>query len=259
MFLQQEDFSVRLLSVLRLDWEKNVAHIEGRPFRALSFRLQGDAAFFLSDRTLQAGDKDILYAPENVEYDIRAGKEQLIVVHFAADSGLAGELQLVPVPDTGRAESLFLSLLECWNGKKPGYYYRALSIFYKIMELFAQQNLLVAHTPHYETIRKAVEHLHQHYRNPELTVQELCHISGISNTYFRKCFFEEFGVTPNKYLNSLRIEYARELLDSGVYSVERVAEESGFLDSKYFCTVFKRFTGKTPSEYKRAAGRLCVR
>jgi len=30
-----------------------------------------------------------------------------------------------------------------------------------------------------------------------------------------------------------------------------VAEEAGFLDAKYFCTVFKRFTGTSPSEYKK--------
>lgn len=251
MFLRQEDFSVRLLSVLRLDWEENVAHIDRRPFQALSFRLQGNAAFTLPDGNLRAGDKDMLYASEHLEYDIRAGKEQVIVVHFTSSGNTAGTLQIVPVSDPSRAESLFLSLLDCWNEKKPGYYYRALSLFYRIIELAAQQELRETHAPHYEAIRKAVEYLQHNYRSPELTVQDLCHIAGISNTYFRKRFFEEFGMMPNRYLNTLRIEYAKELLDSGAYSVERVAGEAGFLDAKYFSTVFKRLTGTTPTQYKR--------
>jgi len=251
MFLRQEDFSVRLHAVLLLNWEENVAHIDARPFRALSFRIQGDAEFILPGSRIHAGDKDILHCPEDLEYDVRAGKEQVVVVHFSTFGHTPSKFEILPVADRQRAESLFLSLLECWNGKKPGYYYRAVSTFYKILELIEKQELHSAHTAHYSVISKAVEYLQQNYRDPELTVQDLCKVSGISSTYFRKRFFEEFNMMPNKYLNTLRIEYAKELLDSGAYSVERVAEEAGFLDAKYFCTVFKRFTGTSPSEYKK--------
>ena len=251
MFLSPDTFSVRVLSVLRLDWDENIAHIEGRTFRALSFRLQGNADFSPPDGHFQAHDKDIVYSPENCAYDIRAGKEAVIVIHFSVLECTATTFEVIAVEDTQRTESLFLSLLECWTGKQPGYYYRAVSIFYKILELLDQQALHAAHSPRYALIRTAVEYLQQNYRNPELTVQDLCNIAGISTTYFRTCFFEEFQVMPNKYLNALRIDYAKELLASGTYSIERVAGESGFLDSKYFSTVFKRFTGKTPAEYKK--------
>ena len=236
-----------------MNWEKNEAHIDGRPFRALSFRLQGDATFTLPEGQLHVGDKEMLHAPEHCEYEIRSGKEQLIVVHFSCGERQAETLQVIPVADPHRAEALFLALLECWDGKKPGYYYRALSLFYKIAEMAEQQELHASSTARYDMIGQAVDYLQQNYRNPELTVQELCDISGISSTYFRKRFYEKFGVTPNKYLNALRIEYAKELLDSGAYSVERVAGEVGFLDAKYFSTVFRRVTGMTPTEYKKGA------
>lgn len=251
MHFCHEDFSVRLLSVLQLSWDEHIAHIEPRPYRGLTFRLQGDANFILPDKWLKAGDKDIVYAPEQPDYDIVAGKEKVIVIHFLEHSSRPTEFMVRTPDDPQRAEALFVSLLECWSKKEPGYYFRALSIFYKIIEMLEIQELHTAHSPRYRIISRAVDFLHENYRNPELTVEDLCKIANISNTYFRKCFHEEFGMMPNKYLNSLRIQYARELLDYGAYSIERVAEEVGFMDSKYFCTVFKRFTGKTPSEYKK--------
>ena len=73
----------------------------------------------------------------------------------------------------------------------------------------------------------------------------------MSDTYFRRLFFREFGTTPLRYLTDLRISYAKELLSSGYYTVRQVAANVGFEDAKYFCTVFRKKCGCTPSEFAK--------
>ena len=68
---------------------------------------------------------------------------------------------------------------------------------------------------------------------------------------FRRIFEKCIGQKPLDYLNKLRIDYAKELLQSGFYNIESVAAMCGFRDPKYFSTVFKRVRGISPSEYKK--------
>lgn len=251
MLLATGEYPVRIRTVLLLEWEKNNTSIPPRRSNAFSFRLKGNSDFITRDKRIHVGDKELLFVPEDFPYEIEAGPERLIVIHFDALERIPDEFQAMRPYNPQRIEELFLSLLKTWEEKQPGYYPRALSIFYKILELVSKQTYQNAHSAHYEKIRHAVDYLMKNYRSSDLSVQELCKRCAISDTYFRKCFLEEFHVTPNKYLTNLRIDYAKDLLESGVYSVEQVAERSGFMEPKYFCTVFKKVVGKTPSEYKK--------
>ena len=244
------NYAVRIRSVLMLEWERNSAYIPPRQYHALSFRLKGDSYFISAKERIRAGDKDIIFGPADYTYNIEAGAERLIVIHFDSVEKMSGPLLVLQPDNPQRIEELFQSLLQTWEEKKPGYYPRAMSIFYKILELVVKQTGRDTRSPRYEKIRYAVEYMMQNYRSSDLSVQDLCKRCAISDTYFRKCFLEEFRVTPNKYLTNLRIDYAKDLLDSGVYSIEQVAERSGFIEPKYFSTVFKKTVGKTPSEYK---------
>lgn len=251
MLLATGEYPVRIRTVLLLEWEKNNTYIPPRRSNAFSFRLKGNSDFITKDKRIHVGDKELLFVPEDFPYEIEAGQERLIVIHFDALERIPDEFQAMRPYNPQRIEELFLSLLKTWEEKQPGYYPRALSIFYKILELVSKQTYKNAHSTHYEKIRHAVDYLMKNYRSSDLSVQELCKRCAISDTYFRKCFLDEFHVTPNKYLTNLRIDYAKDLLESGVYSVEQVAERSGFMEPKYFCTVFKKVVGKTPSEYKK--------
>ncbi len=62
----------------------------------------------------------------------------------------------------------------------------------------------------------------------------------MSDTYFRKLFVERFSVTPLKYINRLKLNYAKELLLSDYYTVEEIAEKCGFNNINYFSLFIKR-------------------
>ena len=78
-------FSVKLISVLSLDWQENQVYVPPRPYNALSFRIKGNAVFTDSFQTVATKDNDILFMPAGVGYHLSSGAEQLLVIHFEID------------------------------------------------------------------------------------------------------------------------------------------------------------------------------
>lgn len=83
-------------------------------------------------------------------------------------------------------------------------------------------------------------------------MEELAARLGVSKSYLIRLFSRHVGQSPGKYLMNLRIEEAKLLLASGEYSVEAVADLTGFSDSNYFGKAFRRHTGMTPSQYQHS-------
>lgn len=70
--------------------------------------------------------------------------------------------------------------------------------------------------------------------------------------YFRRAFRERIGMTPQKYRELKRMEYAIRRLDLGM-TVKEVAAELGYSDPFFFSRQFKRHIGASPSEYRGRA------
>ncbi len=85
----------------------------------------------------------------------------------------------------------------------------------------------------------------------EITLQDLARIVGLSKRHFQRAFQDSFGLTPHRYILSLRIENAKKHLSRPGESITEVALESGFGQVEHFSTTFRRFTGLTPSQFRR--------
>ena len=122
--------------------------------------------------------------------------------------------------------------------------------------LFYELNLSVGESASstdslYRKILPGVRYIHENFREPDISVANLAKISYLSETYFRKVFNRIYGVSPNKYIRNLRLEWALSLLESGEFSVLEVAARSGFSDAKYFSREFKKKYLKPPGAYAK--------
>lgn len=84
----------------------------------------------------------------------------------------------------------------------------------------------------------------------EINIEKLASQFSVSSRYIRKCFREETGVSCQKYICTLRISKAKELLWFTAKSVTDIALETGFGSSQYFCRVFQKYTKMSPMEYR---------
>ena len=99
-------------------------------------------------------------------------------------------------------------------------------------------------------IRENIERYIREYYSTEISMQSVARAMNYSDAYFCKLFKQCFKVNFSAWLNEYRIDRAREMLQNTRLSVREVSTACGYSDANYFARVFKRVTGKTPSEYR---------
>ncbi|MBE6767834.1 MAG: helix-turn-helix domain-containing protein [Ruminococcaceae bacterium] len=105
----------------------------------------------------------------------------------------------------------------------------------------------------YDSLTKeAVEYIRANLHE-NLSVDRLCQAFHVSKNYLYKAFADTFGSTVNAYIAAQRLKRAKELLTESDSPVYAVAEKVGIDNYPYFCRWFKKSTGFTPGEYRKAS------
>jgi transcriptional regulator GlxA family with amidase domain len=93
----------------------------------------------------------------------------------------------------------------------------------------------------------------------DLSVSALAERTGMSPRHFGRCFQEEFGMTPAKFVERARFDAALQLLDEGDESVEQIAGRCGFGSAETLRRVFIRRAGMGPAAYRERLRRGALR
>ena len=104
--------------------------------------------------------------------------------------------------------------------------------------------------------QKYIEHIKQfidlHYMDASLSVKHICEAIHISQSYLGQLFKKEVGKTFIQYLTEYRLEKAKELLKYTQLKTYEISDKVGNTDAHYFSAIFKKYTGYTPSEYRKS-------
>lgn len=98
-------------------------------------------------------------------------------------------------------------------------------------------------------IEKACCFMDKNYMN-KITLEDLCIASGLSKSTLLRAFTKTRGVTPYRYLETIRINKAKKLIEDGVAPIE-AAMQTGFSDQSHFNRFFTSFIGISPGVYKK--------
>ena len=93
-------------------------------------------------------------------------------------------------------------------------------------------------------------YIETHYKN-KITVDELATLSNLSRRTFERRFKKATSNSPAEYLQRVKIEAAKSLLESGRKTVNEVMFEVGYADLKAFRDVFKKTAGMSPVDYRK--------
>ena len=99
-------------------------------------------------------------------------------------------------------------------------------------------------------VREALSIMAERYAQP-LTLPIVADEVGLSPNYFSTLFQQIVGVNFREQLCRIRVEESKRLLVSTDYPLSAIAISMGFSDQSYFCKVFRRITGITPSQYRQ--------
>ena len=91
----------------------------------------------------------------------------------------------------------------------------------------------------------------EHISDPELDQQLICKELGVSRALLYNKMKAITGRGTKEYINHIRLEKAKSLIETTSLSIAEISEMTGFSAQSYFSTAFKGYTGLTPSQYKQ--------
>jgi AraC family transcriptional regulator len=98
--------------------------------------------------------------------------------------------------------------------------------------------------------KRLVEFIEEHL-SEEISLATLAELVNLSLFHFARAFKQSFGVPPHRYHSTRRMDRARSLLQTPTLSVTQIGAQTGFRETSSFTRAFRRFTGVTPTEYRR--------
>lgn len=86
--------------------------------------------------------------------------------------------------------------------------------------------------------------------NHNWTIEKMAAAIDVSSAHLHKLFKSEMGISPIQFVKELRLEKARELLETVFWRVKQIGFEVGITDQSYFVRAFKAKYGVTPNQYR---------
>lgn len=102
-------------------------------------------------------------------------------------------------------------------------------------------------------VQEALGYINDHYGD-DLTLDIIAKYVGVTPQHFSKIFKEETKYKYIEWVRKVRIEKAKEHLMEGTMNISQISDAVGFHDPNYFSRIFKRFVGKSPTEYANPDG-----
>lgn len=173
----------------------------------------------------------------------------ITVIQFDGE-GVTGMLQYLHIQDrerfnvSGNVLAAELdSMIQTWEA---GEYFRASIMLQSLFMMICDTRGMDYRSLDLNMI---YEYIQEHYAEP-LDLNSLSQLYGTSVSYFSRAFKQHFGTAPMTFVNEVRMHYARLFLTTTEMKVQEIAGHCGFEKMEYFCYVFKKAEGCTPSQYR---------
>lgn len=257
----ERELPLYLLNMGQQHCQDHTVRPEGYPFAQILYCTKGSGTLKVDGKTVAVPPYTAVflpascpheYYPEEDIWDIRwvvpAGfASEDILRHFGLTKPAVYELKEVKMlehifrkmHEAIRADSVF------GNYRASGYLYDFLIEFYSIISADA------AFSAPNPALMKALDYINFNYASP-ISMEQLCAVSGVSKQYLCMLFRNTLSSRPTEYIAKRRIQAAKELLTGSGDTVEEIAEKTGFCTASYFCKLFKRYEGITPTRFRNA-------
>ncbi|NOU71772.1 helix-turn-helix domain-containing protein [Paenibacillus sp. LMG 31458] len=131
------------------------------------------------------------------------------------------------------------------------------SVAYSANGQKGDKNLIHGHKEDWVT--EAVEFFQLHYTE-QLSIERVARMAGVHRSHFTLTFTQRMGLSPQQYVQQLRMDRAKQLLYDHSLTVSEISQSVGYPDLYAFSRAFKKHIGCSPSEYRskdKECGRSC--
>ncbi len=235
----------------------------------LYYLVNGDREYFIEDRIFAVTEGDLVLIPKKVMHRTGGAGGLRFLLHFTdaflkkhfTDATLKPLMQDVPFifrPDPAEADHILYILnamlseySRVMKDQTPqseqllsGYLYQLLFTMAYANNTYTPQNTSDSR------ITQIIQYISENYNHIN-DIEQIAEHFFISKYHLCRYFQKNLGISLVSYLNTIKIKEACNLIKSGCTSMTQVAIQCGFNSSSYFCKVFKKEKGISPSEYKK--------
>lgn len=229
---------------------------EDRPTHGFVLNDSGsDKDYYFSDgRVMKTHSGDLFYLPKGSSYRVKALQNGgCYAINFDVDEPLLCDPFTLHFRNNERLFKSFKAAEKEWRTQSDMRNIVAKKAVYDIMQQIQIERTRSYQTDaQYQLLAPAIERISSAFSGNGVTVAELASLCGISEVYFRKLFLAKFGISPKEHMISLRIGYAKQLLEAADLSVSEVAAACGYAEPSHFSREFSKRVGCSPNDYKRS-------
>lgn len=243
-----DNLAVLVTDVFQYHQKKEKVFVPARTFSAITLRLKTPGKYICKGKAIAFEPGSICIIPEGVAYERNNFEEEILVIHFHLLNYAMEEIQVFKISDSEKYTALFYKALGLKQENAVGSAYRITAVVYEILAELSRDAGFTA-GPKDSRMIESAEYMRQNFGDPQLSVDALAKQACVSPAYYRREFHRVYGTSPKEYLDTLRLQYAKTLLETGYFSHTAIAARCGFSDVGYFRTVFKRKFGKSITQY----------
>lgn len=235
--------------------ERKKVSINDRKSHILIFFTKGGGTYKIGKTSLNSSEGDIVYIPQGSSYTFEPTGD--VPCYYLTITFLADIKNPRPTVFDGSnfpgLNNIIMNIRKNLRLRTPYSKHICLSWFHSILAyLVTQENKTYYEKKKYNLIQPALYYIDENLSDPDLKTDMLHSLCGISQAYFRRIFNANVGLTPQKYIEEKRLEYAMCIIKEHEYPISVVAEMSGYNDPLYFGKVFKKKYGISPSYVRQA-------
>lgn len=243
-----KDMRVReIRAVVRYNTTSSAWEAKNRKDHIVGIQLRGRAEHYFSFGNFEISENSLYFLNQKDDYRTEVIEScEAFSIHFTTYDEIDTPSFCIP---TVNPAAILSVLQKAEIAKTSGDNLSLLSLLYRLCADVCRAREK-AYLPRDRRILRAKEYIDTHFREYGC-IEEATSDSGLSSRRFTELFKNIYDVTPAKYVTTLKIEYAKDLLITGRLSVSEVSELCSFSDIYYFSKVFKKETGMTPTEFMK--------
>ena len=225
-----------------------------RGFFTIGIVIDGEAKYCYKNKIVHAKKGDMFFLNNYEPFNqFTVGDDYYTyIINFIANDELIIESTCFQTRNAQKCYTLFKEAAIAFSMNDENYLFKVVGNLYKILALaVSDNNYLNKNNSKYKKVEAATKYIYENLANSHLTVKNIADNMNISTTYLVRIFKEVTGSSPLEYMKGVRINYASDMLITQNSTVEKVAFESGFYDSSYFCKEFKKVMGCSPRTFKK--------
>ncbi|MFY8033099.1 MAG: GlxA family transcriptional regulator [Flexibacteraceae bacterium] len=142
-------------------------------------------------------------------------------------------------------------LIEKFYGKQIGNFAAKVFLVEKGKHSQLTYSVFSAQKNHNDTSILQIQEAIEARAQERIVISELAESTAMAERTFIRRFKNATGNTPSEYIQRVKVELAKKHIEDDTISIKEICYEIGYEDQTYFRNVFKKYTGLTPSEYKK--------